>query len=159
MLLEILTFKPYSNQDSFRPEDAVRRFIISYRLADEMITVYEPPVRNSGVIGGKFLERTRVSKPGSRTDAPEYYGPQDFYINATIEIFNHRFIITNADAYVLKYMEEHAHQFPGIENYCTKKSFKPDCLTMFGWICFQSNICLGVCVCVWNNRIITSQQQ
>ena len=99
-------------QDSVRPEDSGRRFIISYRLADDMLTIYEPPVRNSGIIGGKFLERTRVAKPGSPPDSPEYYGPQDFYIGAVIEIFNHRFVITNADAFVLSYMEEHANQFP-----------------------------------------------
>ena len=26
---------------------------------------FEPPVRNSGIVGGKFLERQRVYKPGS----------------------------------------------------------------------------------------------
>ncbi|KAL8623691.1 hypothetical protein ACOMHN_004756 [Nucella lapillus] len=98
--------------DSLRPEDSGRRFIISYRLADDMLTIYEPQVRNSGIIGGKFLERTRVAKPGSAPDAPEYYGPQDFFIGAVIEIFNHRFVITGADAFVLSYMEEHSSQFP-----------------------------------------------
>lgn len=98
--------------DSIKPEDAGRRFIVSYRLADDMLTIYEPPVRNSGIIGGKFLERTRVAKPTSTPDSPQYYGPQDFYIGAVIEIFGHRFVITGADAFVLSYMEEHAHQFP-----------------------------------------------
>ncbi|KAL5013732.1 hypothetical protein ScPMuIL_008002 [Solemya velum] len=98
--------------DSVRPEDKGRRFIISYRLADEMMTIYEPQVRNSGIIGGKFLERTRVAKPNSTPDKPVFYGPQDFYIGAMVEVFKHRFVITNADAYVLKYMEEHSDQFP-----------------------------------------------
>lgn len=98
--------------DTMRPEDKGRRFIITYRLADDMLTIYEPPVRNSGIIGGKFLERTRVAKPGSSLEKPLYYGPQDFYIGAVIEIFKHRFVITNADAFVLKYMEEHRGQFP-----------------------------------------------
>lgn len=99
--------------DSVRPEDKGRRFIISYRLADDMMTIYEPPVRNSGIIGGKFLERTRVAKPSSPPDQPVFYGPQDFHIGAVIEIFRHRFVITNADEYVLKYMEDHREQFPG----------------------------------------------
>jgi hypothetical protein len=77
-----------------------------------MLTIYEPPVRNSGIMGGKFLERTRVAKPTSTPDSPVYYGPQDFFIGATIEIFGHRFIITSADAFVLSYMEEHSNQFP-----------------------------------------------
>lgn len=98
-----------------RPEDVGRRFIISYRLADEMLSIYEPPIRNSGIIGGKFLEPTRVAKPNSTPNSPVYYGPQDFYIGARIECFGFRFIIVNADQYVLKYMEEHAHQFPGTE--------------------------------------------
>lgn len=96
-----------------RPEDRNRRFIISYRLMDDMLTIYEPPVRNSGIIGGKFLERTRVAKPGSTPEKPIYYGPQDFQIGSVVEIFKHRFVITNADAFVLKYIEEHRGQFPG----------------------------------------------
>lgn len=102
------------HQDSPKPEDKNRRFIVSYRLADDMITIYEPPVRNSGIIGGKFLERTRVAKPDSTMDCPQYYGPQDFYIGAVVEVFKHRFVITGADQFVLKYMEEHSNQFPGI---------------------------------------------
>jgi len=98
--------------DTMRPEDRGRRFIITYRLADDMLVIYEPPVRNSGIIGGKFLERTRVAKPGSSLEKPVYYGPQDFFIGAVIEIFKHRFVITNADAFVLKYIEDHKAQFP-----------------------------------------------
>ena len=41
-----------------------------------MIVIYEPPVRNSGIIGGKFLERTRVAKPSSSPENPIFYGPQ-----------------------------------------------------------------------------------
>lgn len=96
-----------------KPEDSGRRFIISYRLADDMITIYEPPVRNSGIIGGKFLERTRIAKPGSSPDKPVFYGPDDMHIGSVIHIFNHRFVITNADEYVLKYMEDHPQQFSG----------------------------------------------
>ena len=78
-----------------------------------MMTIYEPPVRNSGIIGGKFLERTRVAKPNSAPDQPTFYGPQDFYIGAVVDIFKHRFVIVSADEYVLKYMEDHKSQFPG----------------------------------------------
>ncbi|ESO86018.1 hypothetical protein LOTGIDRAFT_195429 [Lottia gigantea] len=98
--------------DSMKPEDQGRRFILSYRLADDMMTIYEPPVRNSGIIGGKFLERTRVARPGSQPDNPAFYGPTDFYVGAVVEVFKHRFVITSADQYVLKYMEEHKEQFP-----------------------------------------------
>lgn len=93
-------------------EDKGRKFIISYRLSDDSIGVYEPPMRNSGVIGGKFLEFSRVAKPGSTLDSPKFYGPQDFYIGAVINIFRHKFRIVGADLFVLKFAEEHADQFP-----------------------------------------------
>ena len=77
-----------------------------------MVTVYEKAQRNSGIIGGKFLERTRVTKPGSSVDNPEFYTPSDLSIGAKIEIFKHRFVITDADEYVLKYLESFPNKFP-----------------------------------------------
>ena len=68
--------------------------------------------RNAGILGGKFLERTRVTKPGSSPDKPDFYRPQDFAVGATIHVFKHKFVITDADEYVLKYMEARASQFP-----------------------------------------------
>jgi DUF1126 PH-like domain len=44
--------------------DAGRRFVLSYFLMDDSMLLFEPPVRNSGIVGGKFLERQRVYKPG-----------------------------------------------------------------------------------------------
>nr|CAB3241327.1 EFHC1 [Phallusia mammillata] len=99
--------------DSVRPEDRNRRFIISYRLSDDMVSIFEPPQRNSGIIGGKFLEATRISKPGSDVENPEFYGPGDFAVGATIQVFKHRFVITNCDEYVLNYLEKCADQYPG----------------------------------------------
>merc|ERR1711988_1313029 len=52
------------------PEVASRRFIISYYIRDFTIAVYEPPVRNSGVIGGVFLKRERLPHP-DQSDAPD----------------------------------------------------------------------------------------
>lgn len=65
--------------------DAKRRFILSYFLSNDMISIYEPPVRNSGIIGGKYLGKTRVAKPGSTTENAVYYGPSDLTIGSTIE--------------------------------------------------------------------------
>lgn len=50
-----------------------------------MISIFEKSTRNSGIIGGKFLEKTRVPKPGSSVENPEYFGPADFSIGATVE--------------------------------------------------------------------------
>lgn len=77
---------PYvASQDSQNPEDEGRRFILSYYLSSDMISIFEKTTRNSGIIGGKFLEKTRVPKPGSTVDKPEYYSPADFAIGATVE--------------------------------------------------------------------------
>ncbi|XP_038052074.1 EF-hand domain-containing protein 1-like [Patiria miniata] len=113
--------------DSVKPEDRGRRFIICYRLSDDMVTIFEPPVRNSGIISGKFLEPTRVTKPGSIPESPQFYGPQDMYIGAVVQVFSHRFVITDADNYVLTYLEANQGDFPGsektIESIRQKRSF------------------------------------
>jgi len=95
-----------------RPEDKTRRFIINYRLANDMISIYEPPIRNSGIIGGKFLEATRISKPDCDREKPVFYGPADLSIGATICVFRHRFTILDCDDYVLSYLMENQETFP-----------------------------------------------
>lgn len=98
--------------ESMKPEYLGRKFIISYHLADDTISIFEPQMRNSGIIGGKFLERSRIAKPGSPPDKPVFYGPQDFYVGSTLDLFRHQFRIVSADLYVLKFAEEHQDQFP-----------------------------------------------
>ncbi|CAH8447582.1 unnamed protein product [Dicrocoelium dendriticum] len=97
--------------DSVRPEDAHRRFILSYHLSDDMISIYETPQRNSGFPGGTYLKRARIAKPGSSVESPVYYGPADFSLGSRIEVFGNRFIITDADAYVIKFLEANRNQF------------------------------------------------
>ena len=77
------------------PPNDERRFIVTFYLVDGTISVYEPPVSNSGIIGGKFLERTLepVRKPGAR--AP--YVARDFYVGATVTLNSHRFELLNTD--------------------------------------------------------------
>lgn len=111
-----------ARMESKHKEDKDRRFVISYRLADDMMTIYEPPQRNAGVLGGKFMERTRVLKPSSisslssvsplgSTKEPEYYNACDLYIGAKLEIFSHKFLLIDADEYVFNHMEERAKEF------------------------------------------------
>ncbi|RKP19622.1 hypothetical protein ROZALSC1DRAFT_19349 [Rozella allomycis CSF55] len=98
--------------ESTHKEDYNRKFIIAYRLSDDMLTIYEPPQRNAGFIGGKFLERTRVLKPGHTLQNPEYYNAVDLNIGATVEINHYKFKIIDADEYVYNYMESNSHAFP-----------------------------------------------
>ncbi|KAJ3413555.1 EF-hand domain-containing protein 1 [Chytridiales sp. JEL 0842] len=97
-----------ARMESNHKEDQGRRFVISYRLADDTMTIYEPPQRNAGIIGGKFMERTRVLKPGSTLSSPsgpEYYDTKDLHVGATIEVFRRRFVLLDADEYVFNYLE------------------------------------------------------
>ncbi|CAL8318026.1 unnamed protein product [Merluccius merluccius] len=98
--------------DSQNPHDEGRHFILSYFLASNMISIFEKPTRNSGIIAGKFLEKTRVPKPGFEVDKPQFYSPADFAIGATVVVFSHRFVLTDADHYVLKYLESVSDQIP-----------------------------------------------
>lgn len=47
--------------------------------ADDTIGVFEPPARNSGIVGGKFLERARLK----RADGA-WYLQSDFYVGAKV---------------------------------------------------------------------------
>merc|ERR1711959_115697 len=87
--------------DTNAPEDRERLFIISYYLADDTIGVYEPPARNSGFMGGKFMERCRAKGPG----ADAFYKPTDMYVGSVMEFRKHRFVLIEADEYTLNYME------------------------------------------------------
>jgi len=101
--------------DTKKPIDMDRRFIISYYLSDDTILVFEPPVRNSGIIGGKFLERCRVKKPGQErygTELSQYYNAQDLFVGARVFFNNFAFILIDADEYNLQYMESHPDEFP-----------------------------------------------
>ena len=76
-------------QDSQNPSDEGRHFVMTYFLSNDMISIFEKPSRNSGIISGKFLEKTRIPKPGSTVDEPEFYSPADFAIGATVEGEDH----------------------------------------------------------------------
>jgi len=66
--------------DWAHPEDKDRKFVFSYSLSDCCITIIEIPQRNSGFVGGTYLKATRIPKPGTSLDNPEYYTPLDLYI-------------------------------------------------------------------------------
>lgn len=72
-------------QDSQNQVDLSRHFILSYYLSNDTISIFEKPTKNSGIIGGKFLEKTRIPKPGSTVNNPEYYSHADLAIGATVE--------------------------------------------------------------------------
>lgn len=96
------------------PIQAKRRFVISYYLSDDTINIHEPPIRNSGVEGGKFLERQRIKKPNQPRyplEISEYFGATDFYVGARVNINGFDFSIYDADEYAFKLMEKESAHF------------------------------------------------
>ena len=76
-------------------------------MEDDTISIMEPPVRNSGLMGGKFLRRQVQKKPdGSR------YGPSDMFVGNELEFVCHKFALLNGDEYSYKFMENDDRTFP-----------------------------------------------
>ncbi|XP_003706810.1 EF-hand domain-containing protein 1 [Megachile rotundata] len=122
----------YSMQmDAVHPEDRNRDFILEYNLSEGTILVQELEKRNSGRREGCFLKAMLVPKPKTGRDDPEYYTPQDFFIGARVNFFNHYFIICGADLFVYRYIEANPEKFPreirdNIRDYFVKQNLLSD---------------------------------
>lgn len=93
---------------STEPDDESRRFIVSFYCGDDTIQVYEVCDKNSGRIGGKFMERKKHHNPVNQL----YYAERDFLLGYTIFLGGFKFQLLKADEYTEKYMEDNADQFP-----------------------------------------------
>lgn len=85
-------------------EDVERRFIITFYLADDTISVFEPQQRNSGIVEGKFLERRKYK---SNSGLSEFLTLRDFEVGKNIVINEFNFQILSSDDYTEKYLEAH----------------------------------------------------
>lgn len=74
-------------------EDVNRRFNVTYFMNNDTVSVFERFQRNSGFIGGKFLERSRVTNP----DTGLFFKPQDFFVGAKLNINQFNFELLEAD--------------------------------------------------------------
>lgn len=70
-----ITLRFLGKLNSTKQVDSDRKFVISFHLADDTISVFEPPARNSGVLGGKFLENKKLKKADG-----SFYTSNDFYL-------------------------------------------------------------------------------
>ena len=67
----------------------------------------------TGVIGGKFLERSRVKKPGQelfKSEKSEWFTVQDLYVGAQLLLNKQSFKLVDADEYAFNYMEQHVEE-------------------------------------------------
>jgi hypothetical protein len=88
------------------PDDSKRRFIVSFYLFDSTIAVYEPPVINSGFLGGKFLERQRVLRRGFQKTDSQYISAHDLTIPlpGTVWINGYPFMLLECDRFTQRYL-------------------------------------------------------
>lgn len=97
---KVLQFKAkMETEDRINQE---RRFAISFFLADDTLVINEEKIKNSGIDGGKFLERKKLRIPSGE----RYYRPDDFALGRVMEINRHRFLLTDTTEFTLAYMEE-----------------------------------------------------
>ena len=90
-----------------RPDDKVRRFVVQYYLEDDTVAVREPPLRNSGIVGGQFLRRQTMK----HTDGNKVLA-SNLYVGAILNLNCHKFLILDADEGTYRLMENDTHNFP-----------------------------------------------
>ncbi|CAG9317837.1 unnamed protein product [Blepharisma stoltei] len=93
---------------SSNPEDELGKFILSFYPGDDTIKVYQVVDKNSGVVGGKFLERRKFKNPYSN----QYYQQKDCVIGNTLILQGYRFLLVHCDEYTFTFMEERPSEYP-----------------------------------------------
>lgn len=83
------------------PEDRHRQFVIQLYLEDDTLMIYEPAVRNSGIVGGKFLNREKHRKADG-----SLYQVSDFTIGNEVTIHKRTFLVIDTDTYTRKQRPE-----------------------------------------------------
>jgi len=86
------------------PEDIDRKFIISFFLADDSISIFEPAQKNSGIIEGKFLERRKYKNVNNNN---EFITPTDMPVGGSVKINGYNFHIESCDEYTTKWLATH----------------------------------------------------
>lgn len=83
-----------------------RKFIISFFCGDDTIQVYQNADKNSGVWGGKFMERKKHSIDG------RYMLDTDFQIGGIVQLGAYTFQLLKADDFTIQYMKDRPEKFP-----------------------------------------------
>ena len=104
--MHILRFK--AKLVSTEPDDESRDFIVSFYCGDDTIQVYEVCDKNSGRIGGRFMERKCQNNPVTG----KYYQERDFSIGRTVQLAGFKLMLVSCDQYTEKYMEDNSDVFP-----------------------------------------------
>lgn len=92
--------------DNGIPTDEIRRFVLTCFLADDTIAIFEPVQRNSGIVGGKFLQRQKVKKPDGKP-----FVASDFFVGCRTTINGFNFVCIATDERSLSFMEQNSSEF------------------------------------------------
>jgi len=92
---------------SANPDDENRKFILSFYCGDDTIQVYEIAERNSGRVGGKFLDRQKHLNPVNNT----YYNEKNMLLGQLLILGGYKFRIVKCDEYTEKYFESNPETF------------------------------------------------
>lgn len=95
-----------------KPEDVGRKFVITLYLNDDTVMVYEPQVRNSGIVSGKFLEKMKYK---NKLAGGRFFIPEDFLIGKIVQINAYKFLIQDQDEKTKVWLQENfgtAHASP-----------------------------------------------
>lgn len=84
-----------------KPQDSDRHFVFNYHLADDTVSIHEPPQRNQGIVTGKFLEKGVHLNQISGT----LFTVADLFPGAVVKVYNREFEIMDMDEYTRKYVE------------------------------------------------------
>ena len=66
--------------------------------------MFEPPQRNTGIIGGKFMAREKVRNP----DTGNFFNTSEFFVGAEIVARSQRFVLESADDRTLVFLADSA---------------------------------------------------
>ena len=102
--------------DTTKPIDLDRRFLVTYSVVPDTLSIYEPQQRNSGIATGKFLQEGKYKLP----DGSRYFDAKDLYVGARIEVNKFKFVLIDADEYAFHYMEKHDFPFSNVDNILEK---------------------------------------
>jgi hypothetical protein len=92
-----------------QPQDARRRFVVVFCLADDTVAVFEQQQRNSGFRGGKFIQRGKWKNAAA---GGRDFAESDFRIGQDITINGFTFVTGGADEFALRFMESQPDAFP-----------------------------------------------
>ncbi len=108
-------------------------------MEDDTLSVFEPPIRNSGITGGRTADRAHVQRP--HAGPTDYYRPADMHVGAVLVVNSRAYELLEADEFTLNFMGMHVDMFPVADGdrvsmccWCSA-AWRHVCLSSQCWMC------------------------